>query len=271
MKQSDNRMGEATLPPARKAVLLSALLTFAAFIPVPAGSATAAAPLEIFVEDNADPFSRPDGSGYANDIVRAAFAAAGVDITLVVVPYSRCKKQVIEGSAVACFSMSAAPELVGQVKFADTPLFSVTPTYFENRKRPLKARSEAELGAGVTIGVVREYEYPATTLAAQARGAIFDAHRAEQTNLKMLAAGRLDAALVMTNDLTGDDYWPHAAGVSNKVSVAFHSPSIQIAYLGFSTVHPQGEWALAQYNLGVSRISDNGTLASIRQRWLTPK
>ena len=35
--------------------------------------------LEIAVEDDAAPWSQPDGTGYANDLVRAAFAAVGID------------------------------------------------------------------------------------------------------------------------------------------------------------------------------------------------
>lgn len=251
----------------RRGPLVCCLLGFGLLCLVPALAAEPTEPLEIFAEDNADPFSRPDGSGYANDVVRAAFAAADVDINLVVVPYSRCKKQVIDGSVVACFSMSAAPELTDRVKFADSSLFSVTPVYFENRQQPLQARSEAELGAGVRVGIVRGYEYPAATLAAQRRGVVLDAHRTEQVNLKMLAAGRLDAALVMTNDLTGEHYWPRAAGVEKAVGVAFRSPRVQVAYLGFSVIHPHGAWALEKYNLGMQRISDDGRLDQIRQHW----
>ena len=49
-------------------------------------AATAPGVLVIDVEDEADPFSRPDGSGYANDVVRAAYDAVGVKVRLDVVP-----------------------------------------------------------------------------------------------------------------------------------------------------------------------------------------
>ena len=38
-----------------------------------------APPLEVAVEDAADVWSRADGTGYANDIVRAAFRAGGIE------------------------------------------------------------------------------------------------------------------------------------------------------------------------------------------------
>src|SRR3954453_2238945 len=111
--------------------------------------------LEIYVENAADPFSRPDGTGYANDVVCAALAAVGVRITLKVVPYTRCKYKVLSGEAAACVSMSWDPSFEGRVKFADTPLINVTPVYYENRARPLTARSEAELGKAIVVGTIR--------------------------------------------------------------------------------------------------------------------
>lgn len=232
-------------------------------------AASAEEPLEIYVEDNADPFSRPDGSGFANEVVQAAFAVSNIAIKLVVVPYARCKRHVIDGGVAACFSMSLSPELAGRVQFSDQPLFTVTPVYFERTATPLNARAETALGNGVDIGIVRDYEYPDSALLAKQRGAIFHSHRSEQTNLKMLATGRLDTALVMTNDLTGLTYWPSVAGVSDQVRAAFASEGRQVAYIGFSLIHPQGRRALAHYNRGLAQLQENGMLEQIRRKWQT--
>jgi hypothetical protein len=43
--------------------------------------AWAAHPLTVMVEDAAGPWSNPDGSGMANDLVKAAYAAAGQHVT----------------------------------------------------------------------------------------------------------------------------------------------------------------------------------------------
>jgi polar amino acid transport system substrate-binding protein len=225
------------------------------------------APLEVLVENAADPFSRADGTGYANDVVRAAFAAAGVPIMLTIVPYVRCKSRVLEGSAALCFSMSWDPSFQGKVKFADTPLFSVWPVYFERRDHPLRARSEDELGRGVMIGTIRSYEYPESTLQARERGAIFAEGSSESGNLKKLAAGRLDTAMVMANSLTGTRLWLEQSKVHGLVREAFRSPSQQVAFLGASTAHPRGLWALENYNRGIAIIEKNGVLDRIRKQW----
>ena len=248
-------------------LLLAILAAFLAPCSLSAATISQPSAVEIYVEDNADPFSRPDGSGYANDVVRAALKAAGVSIKLTVVPYARCKRQVINGKIAACFNMSPSKEMENTVKLADTPLFSVTPVYFENLTHPLKARKESELGKGDNIGIVHDYEYPDSAMQITKRGGRLLPARSEQINLKKLAAGRISSALVMTNDLTGASFWLDDAEVRGKVGIAFRSQGQQDAYFGVSKQHPQGTWLLEQYQAGMRLISNDGTLAKIKAKW----
>ena len=225
--------------------------------------------LEIYVENAADPFSRPDGTGYANDVVRAAFEAVGVRIQFKVVPYNRCKYKVLSGGAAACVSMSWDPSFEGRIKFADTPLIKVTPVYYENRARPLAVRSEAELGRGVVVGTIRGYEYPKTVMDAKARGMLFEENLTEQANLQKLALGRLDAVIVMSNPLTGVGHWAKDADVEKLVRIAFTSASSEEGFFAVSIAHHDGLPALAQYNEGIRIITANGRLEQIRARWTT--
>jgi len=225
--------------------------------------------LEIYVENAADPFSRPDGTGYANDVVRAAFEAVGVRIKFRVVPYTRCKYKVLSGEAAACVSMSWDPSFEGRIRFADTPLIKVTPVYYENRARPLIARSEAELGKGVVTGTIRGYEYPKTVMEAHARGMVFDENSSEQANLQKLALGRIDAVMVMSNPLTGVGHWAKDADVETLVRIAFTSASSEEGYFAVSISHRDGLPALGQYNEGIRIITANGLLEQIRARWTT--
>jgi len=225
--------------------------------------------LEVYVENAADPFSRPDGTGYANDVVRAAFEAVGVRIRFKVVPYSRCKYMVLSAEAAACVSMSWDPSFEGRIRFADTPLIKVTPVYYENRAQPLFARHEADLGKGIVIGTIRGYEYPKTVMEARARGVVFDENTSEQANLQKLALGRIDGVLVMSNPLTGVGHWAKDADVENLVRVAFTSASSEEGYFAVSIAHHDGLPALAQYNEGIRIITANGRLEQIRLRWTT--
>lgn len=227
--------------------------------------------LEIYVENAADPFSRPDGTGYANDVVRAAFEAVGVPIRFHVSPYARCKYMALSGEAAACVSMSWDPSFEGRIRFADTPLITVTPVYYENLSRPLAARSEAELGKGIVIGTVRGYEYPESAMKAKARGVVFEENSSEQGNLEKLALGRLDAVMVMSNPLTGHSHWARDAHVDRLVRIAFTSETSEYGYFGASTKHPDGLTALKEYNEGIRIITANGRLDQIRVKWTPQK
>jgi hypothetical protein len=178
-----------------------------------------ATPLEILVENAAEPFSRADGTGYANDLVVAAFAAVGIEAKLKVVPYSRCKKMVLDAKAIACFNMAWEPAMAGKIKFPSMPLYTVTPIYFQNKAHPLSAKSEAELSVGLKIGVVSGYEYPPIASQLPKRGIIFVQGQNEQINLKQLALGSINAALVMASEIQTPQYWADTNNLESNVII----------------------------------------------------
>ena len=229
------------------------------------GGAAQGEPLRILVEDAASPWSNHAGEGYANDLVRAAFGAAGVAADLAVVPYARCKALVMQGGAVACFSMSAAPELDQLVRFADKPLFSVTPRFYFNVNQPLAARSVAELAAGTRVGIVHGYEYPPFVAQLAQRGIVLERARSDVANLQKLAAGRLDAALVMTDETRSEELIQRQAGVG-VVGFAFAAAPMG-SFIGFSARHPDGEAQRRLFNRGFQAISANGTRQAIEAKW----
>lgn len=257
MKQASRRLLQG--------MLTIALVLWKVDVARPAAEQT----LEIDVENAADPFSKPDGTGYANDVVRAAFQSVGVQVRFRVMPYARCKYEALNGAAVACVSMSWDPSFEGRIKFADTPLITVTPVYYENPTRPLTARSEAELAKGVTVGTIRGYEYPAAVMKAREHGVVFEENISEQANLQKLALGRIDAAVVMSNPLTGVSHWAKEADVAHRVRVAFTSAGSEDGYFAVSTAHPGGLPALRLYNEGIKIITASGRLGEIRAKWTT--
>jgi polar amino acid transport system substrate-binding protein len=222
--------------------------------------------IHLMVEDAAEPFSRSDGKGYSNELVVAAYAAVGIEARLKVVPYARCKNMVLEGRELACFNMAWESALNGKVKFPSMPLYTVTPVYFQNKSRPLAAKSEADIKAGLKIGVVNGYEYPPSASELPKRGVVFVAAHSEQINLKQLANKSLDAALVMANEIQIPSYWAESAGVAGQVETTFSS-SKQDVFIGFSIKHPKGLWALSQFEQGYKVIKDNGKLNQIKAKW----
>jgi polar amino acid transport system substrate-binding protein len=224
-----------------------------------------AAPIEIMVEDAAAPMSNPDGSGYANDIVLAAFAAMDTPVTLTVVPYARCKQYVLAGAVAGCLSMSDAPELEGKVRLADQPLFSAYPRFFYHARRAVAARSLDQLKPGLRLGIVNGYEYPAEILRLRERGIHLLPARSEATNLKKLAVGHIDLVVSMMDDFKSDATLLAQAGVDNIVFAFQVTP--QGSYIGFSSRHPQGEAARQLFNRGYAQIVANGARAAIERKW----
>lgn len=225
-------------------------------------------PLDIAVEDDAGPWSLKDGNGQANEEVLAAFKAVNVEVRLRVLPYARCKAMAVQGSVVACFSMSRAPELASSIAFSEKPLFVCQSDYYQSVARPVRAESPGRLRRGTVVGVVLGYEYPESLYRLQKEGIlVLDDAASEEINLRKLADGRIDLALVNVNESKPAEYLTAKAGVSDKVSRAFHA-GILPSFIGFSRKHPRGAEALARFNEGMRVISADGTLDRIEKRWV---
>jgi len=237
--------------------ILSALLL--------ASACAAAAPLEIMVEDAASPWSNPDGSGLANAVVKAAFAAAQVDIKLLVVPYARCKAFVMAGHIPACLSMSWEPKFKGLIAFSNKPIFAAHIELYSNEQNPISARKLDDIPSGTVVGIVNGYEYPESFQAMRQAGVIFDYSPSETVSLKKLEAGRIRLAVLMLDGIKTDTAIMAEAGASNVAHL--FSAGEQGSFVGFSTRHAKGEFARTKYNEGYDIIARNGTLKAISAAW----
>ena len=241
------------------------------FLVLAAGSLPAHAPaapaLEVAVEDAAALWSRGDGTGFANDVVRAAFHAAGIEVAFRVVPYARCKQMVRQGAVAACFSMSRDPDLKGSVLFPSVPIFTCYADLFLDPKHPLAGAHLRDLPRGTVVGTVLSYEYPDEVRKAVKSGAIvLDESPTEQMLLRKLAAGRLPAAIFNVNDAKSIAYLSALAHVPNT-AVRVDRVGVLQSYLGFSVKHPRGAESLKKFEEGLRRIGGDGTLAEISRRW----
>jgi ABC-type amino acid transport substrate-binding protein len=224
--------------------------------------------LTIMVEDAAAPWSNSDGTGYANDVVVAAFKEMAVDVRLKVVPYSRCKHMVLNGQVVACFNMSWQPEFQGKIKLAAQPIFKVSNDVFEPIEAPLPKPADGKcvLPPGTVVGITRDYEYSAQVMALQKSGVVFENSLSDLTSLKKLAAKRFQAALIMSNDVEIRNQKAKQSGTEDTVRFAF-SCGVENSTIGFSLSHPDGLRALEMYDEGYRRINANGMLKEIHRRW----
>lgn len=260
---------EATSAVAHRVMRLSARMLICGFFCLAPDVAHGAPKhvLHVMVEDAAPPWSKADGTGFANEVVAAAFTEAGVAISMDVVPYARCKHAVLGGTVAACVSMTWIPEFEGKVVLASEPLIMLNVDVFENVDRPLPraADGRCSLPPGTRTGVVRKYEYPPEVEPLVGKGVITETNSDHQS-IKMLAAGRLDAAIVLTNDLESREQKVVDVKAQQKVRWAFGCGH-ETGTIGFSLKHPQGPAARAAYEAGYKRIRENGKLEQITARW----
>jgi len=254
----------------RKNLLTSALLA-CAFQALAASSSVAQQTREtltIMVEDAAAPWSKSDGTGYANDVVVAAFKEMGVEARLRVVPYSRCKYMVLNGQVVACFNMSWQPGFEGKIKLAARPIFNVSNDVFEPVNAPLPKPPEGKcvLPAGTVVGITRDYEYSDQVMALKRSGVVFENSLSDSTGLQKLAARRFQAALIMSNNVEARNQKARQSGTENTVRFAFNCGVVN-STIGFSVTHPDGLRALKLYDEGYRRIEADGVLTDIHRRW----
>ncbi len=93
---------------------------------VAGAAAVAAERIRIGAEDNWSPYSSVSNGkpvGFAVDVVRAAWVAAGVDVELVPLPYARCMKDVDRGVLAGCFDTLRDPILESKYRWHAQPLF----------------------------------------------------------------------------------------------------------------------------------------------------
>lgn len=233
-------------------------LASAALLAATQSPSHAAPPIVIAVEDAAAPWSRADGTGFANDVVREAFAATGMPVRLSVVPYARCKRMVVAGEVAGCFSMSREPALDATVALSADPLFTLD-VLLVSRGAPLPPHAR--------VGIVLGYEYPDTVRALARHGDALEIVPSEEIGVRKVAEGRLDAAIVNANVIKPVAFVAARAGVPGRVQPLARLGGMP-AFVGFSRAHPDGPRARAAFDDGMRRLRASGRLRALERAWL---
>ena len=220
--------------------------------------------LRIGAEDDWSPYSYVENGqakGFAADIVRAAWAAAGVKVELVPLPYARCMKEVDNNVLAGCFDTLRDPRTEARYLWHKVPLFKARIAIYGTSKGLDKPVSFKDL-YGARIGVTNGYDY----------GAAFDNDAAMQrdvapsdiASLRKLVAGRIDSALVF--DRVAESILRKnpdlAAGIRQRGVLV--EPSL---YISFARNVPGIEGHIAKFDAGLEKIRKSGEYARIEARW----
>lgn len=220
--------------------------------------------LRIGAEDDWRPYSFVvDGKpvGFAVDVARAAWAAAGVDVDLVPLPYARCMKEVDNGTLAGCFDTLRDARTESRYFWHKRPLFKARISIY-GRTGGAKDKVDLESLPGRRVGVTNGYDY----------GDAFDndphmlreVSPSDLVSLRKLVAGRVDYALVYDRvaQQIAKDHPELAQGfVQRGVLVE------PLIYISFTKLQPGLESAIARFDTGLDRIHRSGEYARIEARW----
>jgi polar amino acid transport system substrate-binding protein len=220
--------------------------------------------LRIGAEDDWSPYSyveNGEAKGFAADIVRAAWSAAGVKVELVPLPYARCMKEVDNNALAGCFDTLRDPRTEARYLWHKVPLFKARIAIYGPSKGPSKGVVFKDL-YGARVGVTNGYDY----------GQAFDNDPAmkrdvapsDLASLRKLAAGRIDYALVF--DRVAESIFrknPDLAAAIQQRGVLVE-PSL---YISFARNMPGIEATIAKFDAGLDKIRKSGEYARIEARW----
>ncbi|QDQ29434.1 transporter substrate-binding domain-containing protein [Chitinimonas arctica] len=198
--------------------------------------------------------------GTLSALVRAAFLSSGHQIKLEFRPWARLMAEVQAGKYHGVVAVWYSDERAAFLAYSD-PLVDTHIGFYGRNDQNLKVDNLATLRDKL-VGTVRGYANPAQIAANQLRteDAVDDL-----TNLKKLAAGRLD--LVVIDRALAD--WLLRENLPGALThLAWRDPPLQTMplYIGFARKNPGYQRLLADFNRGLAEIRRNGEYARIMKR-----
>jgi polar amino acid transport system substrate-binding protein len=223
--------------------------------------------VRIAAEDDWPPYvsavAGPQGAepqGFAVDLVREVFAAQGIRVDFVTVPFSRCLAYALNGSVAGCFSVGKTQANQDDFIWTPTPLLAEDLAIFARADAPVRGEiGVAELRhrtVGYTVGYTYATEVMTDPLITR-YGASSD-----QQLLRMLVAGRVD--YILLNRLPGE--LRISANPAFRGQVKFVGKlSTDNFWLAFSKTHTDGRRLSQVFERGLSDFKRDGRYRSMMQ------
>ena len=222
--------------------------------------------IRIGAEDDWSPYSsavKGEPVGFAVDVVRAAWAAAGVDVELVPLPYARCMKDVDRGLLAGCFDTLRDPILESRYRWHAQPLFRASIGIY-GRVGNGNERTDLSMASlrGKRVGVTHGYDY----------GEAFDGDStmlrdvapSDLSSLRKLVAGRVDFVLVF------DRVANNIAKAHPELGKGFSLQGVLVEpdlYISFARTYPGIARIVTQFDQGLAKVRSSGEYARIEARW----
>ncbi|MBK8159883.1 MAG: transporter substrate-binding domain-containing protein [Rhodospirillaceae bacterium] len=246
-----------------RSLLLILLVLLAPALPAP--FARADEPFQLVAEDDWFPYSGERNNvaeGMAVDLVRAAYDAAGHQVTFISQPYARCLEEVEQGLQLGCFDTTREPENEARFLFHKVPLFAARIVIIA----PVDSAA-ADLVAGdlqgERVAVTNGYTYgePFQSDATVDK----DVVTSDLAVLRLVALRRASYGVIYDR-VMASLIAENAGELGGKVKVVGLLAEPEL-YVSFSKQRPEAAEAMAALDRGIALIKANGTYAAIEERW----
>ncbi|WP_351124204.1 transporter substrate-binding domain-containing protein [Shewanella sp. T24-MNA-CIBAN-0130] len=210
--------------------------------------------ITLAAEDSWPPFADEVGRGISHNIINHAFEQVDVEVSTIVVPYSRGLIMTERGTVDGVFNVTREQSTIDRFVFGNEPLFTVTASFFFAKEYPTIVNNKWQIPAQSTIGIVNGYEYgdEFMTLVEKLKLHVITVNSQRQL-INLLLVGRIDAAIMY--DLVADVYI-NQMGVSHDIKAKFNNHTSEI-FVAFSKHNPQAKH--------LSQLLDKGLLTLQKQ------
>lgn len=209
--------------------------------------------IRIAAEDNWPPFSDHQGRGLSEQLVKAAFATQGYQITTVVVPYARALHSTRQGDTDACWNVTRQRNTEQEFTLHKIPLFTADSSFYYY----LKAHpylSVAQIPDGAVVGVILGYEYGDLYEQHKQRFKLVEVSTHAQL-IGLLNTNKLDLAIFFDDVLR---YYLQQEGIkANNIQRGKLNYRSEI-YLAFSKENPQSSKRAAALDAGIAALKKSG-------------
>ena len=115
--------------------------------------------LLLAAEDSWPPFSRSDGEGISQQIIKAACASVGIQVEFVVVPYARALHMVKTREVDGAFNVTKQQSTLAEFSFGEEPLLRAPASFYYPSRSSLDFKSISEVPDHTVIALILGYEY----------------------------------------------------------------------------------------------------------------
>ncbi|MGI2168710.1 substrate-binding periplasmic protein [Shewanella sp. MF05960] len=211
--------------------------------------------ITLAAEDGWPPFADEFGSGISHNLIQQAFKQVNVEVSTIVVPYTRGLIMTERGTVDGVFNVTKEQSTQERFVFGNEPLFTVNASFFFAKTQTVIAKDKWQLPLGSVIGIIDGYEYgdELLQLINQRQLKIVKVNSQRQL-INLLLVNRIDGAIMY--DMVADVYIEQM-GVKQDIVAQFMNHTSEI-FVAFSKQNPQATELSLLLDKGLQQLKQQG-------------